>query len=160
MLFLFRFNHTNGGQKNEAVWIWKFVALWKWYGWRMVSFFVFLSFFLFVCHIFIVTWNLLKILIRVERIPKSNPKFILAEGTMISRMVPVHLIDLLNKVNYGLDVDGRPKIASGILLSCQSLYWTRNRFTNCADVVIAGTNIHWTFNNIWSTSIINRSDRV
>lgn len=69
-------------------------------GWRMVSFFVCLPFFLFVCHVFIVTWNLLKILIRVERIPKWNPKFILAEGTMMSWMVPVHLIDLLNKVNY------------------------------------------------------------
>lgn len=49
----------------------------------------------------------------------------------MSRMVPVQLIDLLNKVNYGLDVDGRAKIASGILLSCQSLLNEKPLYNLC-----------------------------
>lgn len=83
----------------------------KWYGCRMVSF-LFFSFFLFVTY----ARRQLVLLIRIERMIQNS--FWQKERW---RREWYPLIDLLNKVNYGLDVDGRAKIASGILLSCQSL---------------------------------------
>lgn len=82
----------------------------KWYGCRMISFLFF--FFLFVTY----ACKQLVLLIRIERMIQNS--FWQKERW---RREWYPLIDLLNKVNYSLDVDGRAKIASGILLSCQSL---------------------------------------
>lgn len=70
----------------------------------------------------------------------SDPKFILAKkGRLRHEWYP--LIDLLNKVNYGLDVDGRAKIASGILLSCQSLLNEKPLYKLCRRRLYSRTNI-------------------